>query len=255
MPKVKYEKAKGLYQVGGAGFEINSVELVPNDIATTLIGLQPIWRDNFGGATLAAASQTGDAQLLDVLTPVNTLLRMSLALKKVASQKTPITAAQAGQIFGATANAGTIQDMTGVTDATTNLIPATLTPITITGTTAADLTLNASATDLAADLDQAILVFDDYTIEDSHALTIVLHTNNGLHAASCEAVTTGDGTDALTRATPASDDDFSIILTATGDTKILPGSFIYLQAGAASDDMNLKMCLRVSGGTIAPTFT
>jgi hypothetical protein len=180
---------------------------------------------------------------------------MSLALKKVASQKTAITAAQAGQIFGVTANAGTIQDMTGVTDATTNLIPATLTPITITGTTAADLTLNASATDLASDLDQAILVFDDYTIENTHALTIVLHANNGLLAASCEAVTTGDGTDALTRAGVATDADKSIILTATGDTKILPGSFIYLQAGADSGEMAIKMCLRVSGGTIAPTFT
>lgn len=254
MPKIEVSDNKGLIQKTGTGYSVYGVDLAPNDILTTVLGLQPTWRLNFGGAALAAASNTGDDHLLDVLTPVNTLLRMSLALSKVASQGTAITANQAEQIFGATANAGTIQDMTGVTAISTNLIPATLTPITITGRTAANLTLNASATDLASNDDQVVLVFNDYIIENSHFLKITLHTNNGLHAASCEAVTTGNGTNVLTRATAASDDDVVIILTATGDTTILPGSFIYLQAGNNTDDMNLKMCLRVSGGTIAPTF-
>lgn len=237
-----------------AAVSINGVDLTPNGIATTLLGLNPTWRLNFGGATLAAGDHTGDTHMLDVLTPANTLLKMSLALKQVAAQGTAVTAAQAGQIFGAVSNAGAVIDMTGVTDVTTNIVPASLTVNTITGTTAANLTLNDSATDLASDLDQALILFNDYTIEDTHVLTIGLHANNEHLAAANEFVVSGNGNDVMDRQGVTNDGHQDIILTASGDAKILPGSFIYLQAGADTDEMAIKGCIRTSGGTIAVTY-
>ena len=246
----------GATTLSGTSNIANGVDLTPNDIATTALGLNPTWRLNFGGATLAAGVNTTDVANIDVLTPVNTLLRLSLALKKVASQGSVVSAAQAGQIFGATSTAGALIPMTGVTAVTTNFIPTTLKVNTISGTTAANLTLNDSATDLASDLDQSMILFNDYVIEASHVVKICTHANNEHLAAACEIVTTGvAGTDQITRPSATTDGHQDIILTASGaDTTILAGSFIYLQAGAAADELALKGCLRTSGGTIAVTY-
>ena len=235
---------------------LNGVDLTPNSIATTALGLNPTWRLNFGGATLAAGVNTTDVANLDVLTPVNTLLRLSLALQKVAKQGTVVTAAQAGQIFGATSTDGALIPMTGVTAVTTNFIPATLKVNVISGTTAADLVLNDSATNLNADLDQSMILFNDYVIEAGHVVKICLHTDNELKASANEIVTTAvAGTDQITRPTAASDTDRDIILTASdADTTILAGSYIYLQAGAAADEMTAKGCIRTTGGIIAVTY-
>tara|TARA_R110000782_G_scaffold7200_3_gene24385 strand:+ start:640 stop:1419 length:780 start_codon:yes stop_codon:yes gene_type:complete len=255
MPKIEITNTKGLVQKTGTGFDFYGVDLVPNDISTTMLGLNPTWRLNFGGATLAAGSNTTDLHLIDKLTPVNTLFKLSQALEKVAAQGTVITAAQAGQIFGATSNAGTIKDMTGVTAVTTNLIPATLTPITVTGTTAADLLMNDSATNLNTDLDQSIIVFNSYVIEAGHAVTIAMHADNEHLRASTEFVCSGAGTDVMTRQGQGTDEHRDIILTASGvDTTILPGSYIYLQAGADADELAIKGCIRTTGGTIAVTY-
>ena len=243
--------------LSGTSNVANGVDLTPNDVATTALGLNPTWRLNFGGATLAAGANTTDVHLIDVLTPMNTLLRMSLALQKVASQGTAVTAAQAGQIFGATSTVGAVIDMTGVTAVTTNFVPATLKVNTITGTTAANITMNDSATDLAADLDQSLILFNNYVIEDTHVVNIGLHANNKLLAASNEVVTSAvTATDQLTRPTAASNSDTNITLTVSGgDTTILPGSFLYLQAGAASNSMALKGCIRTTGGIITAAYT
>ena len=230
------------------------VDLVPNDIATTALGLNPTWIQNFGGAVLAAGDHTTDTHMLDVLTPTNTLLRMSLALKKVASQGTAVTAAQAGQIFGLTANDGAIIDMTNAA-VTTNIIPATLTVNTVTGTTAANLTLNDSATDLASDQDQSLILFNDYIIEASHVLTVGCHANNEHKASANEVIVSGAGTDVMDRQGATTDEHQDIILTASGaNTTILAGSFIYLNAGADTDELTIKGCIRTSGGTIAVTY-
>jgi hypothetical protein len=235
------------------------IDLVPNGIATTALGLNPTWRLNFGGATLAAGDNTTDAQMLDVLTPVSTLHRLSLALIKVAKQGFAVTTAQASQIFGTSAldaGVGSVTDMTGGTVAT-NLIPATLKVNTIIGTTAANLTLDDSATDLAGDLDQSMILFNNYVLENSHVLTIGFHANNEHHAASCEVICTSAsqaGTDQFTRQTATTNGHQDLIMTATGDTTVLPGSYIYLQSGADTDEMTIKSCIRTTGGTIAVTF-
>tara|TARA_R110001583_G_scaffold102279_3_gene248886 strand:+ start:874 stop:1737 length:864 start_codon:yes stop_codon:yes gene_type:complete len=234
---------------------INGIDLTPNDIGTTLLGLNPTWIQNFGGATLAAGDHTTDTHMLDVLTPTNTLLRMALALKKVASQGTVVTAAQAGQIFGLTSTNGALIPMTGVTDVTTNFIPANLKVNTISGTTAANLTLNDSATDLASDQDMSMILFNDYIIEAGHVVKICTHTNNEHKASACEFVVSGAGTDVMDRMSATTDGHQDIILTASAaDTTILAGSYIYLNAGADSDELTIKGCFRTTGGTIAVTY-
>ena len=55
--------------------------------------------------------------------------------------------------------------MGGATTAT-NIVPQTLTVNTVSGTTAANLALNDSATDLESANDQSLIIFNDYTIEN-----------------------------------------------------------------------------------------
>jgi len=234
---------------------VNGIDLTPNDIGTTLLGLNPTWIQNFGGATLAAGDHTTDVHMLDVLTPTNTLFNMALALKKVAAQGSVVTAAQATQIFGGTGVVGTLQDMTGITAVTTNLIPPTQSVKTVSGTTAANLTLNDSATDLASDQDMAMIVFNDYIIEAGHVLKICTHANNEHKASANEFIVSGAGTDVMDRQGATTDAHQDIILTASGaDTTVLAGSFIYLNAGADSDELTIKGCFRTSGGTVAVTY-
>ena len=234
---------------------VNGIDLTPNDIGTTLLGLNPTWIQNFGGATLAAGDHTTDVHMLDVLTPTNTLFNMALALKKVAAQGSVVTAAQATQIFGGTGVVGTLQDMTGITAVTTNLIPPTQSVKTVSGTTAANLTLNDSATDLASDQDMAMILFNDYIIEASHVLTIGCNAANEHKASSNEFIVSGAGTDVMDRQGATTDAHQDIILTASGaDTTILAGSYIYLNAGADTDELAIKGCFRTSGGTIAVTY-
>jgi hypothetical protein len=179
---------------------------------------------------------------------------MSLALARFAKQGTAVTAAQAKQIFGVTSNAGAIFDLTGNTTVTTNIIPATLTVNTITGTTAADFTLNDSATDLASAGDQSLILFNDYVLENGHALTIGMNAANEMDAESCEFIVSDTaGLNNFEREAATTDLHQDIILTATNDTTILPGSFIYFHAGNNTDVMTVKTLLRTSAGTIAIT--
>ena len=238
----------------GADTKFNGVEVSPNGIATTLLGLNPTWRLNFGGATLAAGSNTGDTHLIDKLTPVNTLFRLSLALQQVASQGTAVTAAQAGQIFGETSNEGELISLSTATTST-NIIPATLTVNTLTGDLGSTLVLNNSATDLASDLDQSLILFNDNVFTASQVLTIGMHANNEHLRASTEFACTGAGTDVLTRQGQSTDEHQDVILTASGaDTTILAGSYIYMQAGADTDELAIKGCIRTTGGTITVTY-
>ena len=180
---------------------------------------------------------------------------MSLALARFAKQGTAVTAAQAKQIFGVTSNAGAIFDLTGNTTTSTNIVPATLTVNTITGTTAANFTLDDSATDLASANDQSLILFNDYTLEDSHVLTIGMNAANEMDAESSEWVVTNTaGLNDLEREAATTDLHQDIIFTASGtDTTILAGSFMYFHAGNNTDVMTVKACLRTSGGTIAVT--
>ena len=74
--------------------------------------------------------------------------------------------------------------------------------------------------------------------------------------ASTEFVCTGTGTDVLTRQGQSTDDHRDIILTETAgaEATILPGSFIYMQAGANTGEMAVKGCIRTTGGYIVTTY-
>ena len=214
------------------------------------LGLNPTWRNNFGQGHHTNAA---DAHMLDVLTDTNTLFRMSLALARFAKQGTAVTAAQAKQIFGVAANDGTLLNMTGIATGTTLFIPPTLSVKTVSGTTAANVALTGQA-DLTTDGDQTLILFNNYIIENGHNLDVETHTNNEHLAAACEFISSGNNDNFFTRHSATTDGHQNIILTATGDTTILPGSFIYLNAGADSDELAIKGCIRSTGGTIAATY-
>ena len=144
----------------------SGIDLTPNDIATTLLGLNPTWVQNFGGATLAAGTHTTDTHMLDVLTPTNTLFLMSLALKKVAKQGKAVTVAQAGQIFGGTGVLGSLINMSDVSSGTTDIIPTAQSVNTLSGTSTASVALTGQS-DLASDQDMALILFNDYILEAS----------------------------------------------------------------------------------------
>ena len=219
-----------------------------------MLGLNPTWIQNFGGAALAAGDHTTDVHMLDVLTPVNTLFKMSLALARFASQNSAVTAAQAAQVFGMTGAAGSLINMSNVATGTTDIIPAAKSVNTLSGTSTANVSLTGQS-DLASDQDMALILFDNYTLEAGHVLDVETHTNNEHLAAACEVVVTGAGTNVLDRQGATTDGHQNIIFTASGvDTVILPGSFIYLNPGADGDELAIKGCLRTTGGTIAMTY-
>ena len=258
MPKVEYTTSKGLVQSTGSGYKIDGFEMIPNDIATTLFGLHPIWVQNFGGAALAAGTHTTDTHMLDALTPTLTLYKMSRALERVAKQGSAVTATQAGQIFGITSNAGDTLSMTGVATSTTQFFPTAKKVRIVSGLTQANVALT-SQNDLASDQDMVLILFNNYTIEDGHNLNIEFHADNEHLAAANEIICSGDGTDIFTRQAATTDGHQHMIITATGtaaaDTIILPGSFLYLNPGADTDEMAIKGVFRTSGGTIAVTYS
>ena len=230
------------------------LDLTPNDIATTILGLNPTWIQNFGGATLAAGDHTTDVHMLDVLTPVNTLFNMSLALARFASQGSAVNKEQAARIFGATSSTGALIDLSTAV-AATNPIPATLTVNTFTGNLASSLTFNDSATDLASDQDQCLMLFNNNIITASQVLKICTHANNEHKASANEFAVTGAGTNVMDRQGATTDGHQDIIITASGAaTTILAGSFIYLNSGADTDELTIKGCIRTTGGTIAITY-
>ena len=99
----------------------------------------------------------------------------------------------------------------------------------------------------------ALMLFKDNVLEDGHTVTIGLNGNNELDKESFEICCTGNGNNILTRQADTTDGNQDIILTATGDTTILAGSYLYFYAGNATDDMCVKGCIRTTGGTIAVT--
>ena len=226
---------------------IGGVAITPNGIATTILGLNPTWNQNFGaidGGTVANVD--------DVLTQPNTALRLALALEKVAKQKAVVSAAQATQIFGGTGVVGT--DFAIAAGATA--IGANQTVKRYTGAVGSSVALTASTTDLASDTHKSLILFTGNTFTASQALTLQMHTNNEIDASSFEAfVNQGDaGPNELEREAATTDLHAKIILTASGaTTTILAGSYIYFEAANDTDLMVAKMCILTSGGTIAVT--
>ena len=159
--------------------------------------------------------------------------------------------------FTSTSTFGSTTIALGSATTATDIIPATLTVNKLTGTLAATLVLDDSSTDLASDLDQSLILFGaDCKMAASTVLTIGLHANNQHLAASTEFACTGAGTDVLTRQGQTTDAMNDIVLTETtgAECTILPGSFIYLQVGADTDELAIKGCIRTTGGHIVVSY-
>ena len=189
------------------------------------------------------------------MTPLNTLYKLHLALKGLATQADVPTAAQATQVFGGTGVASADDISLATATTATNIIPATQKIQRVTGNLGSSLTLNDSATDLASQKDRVLILFTGNVITASQVLRFGLHANNEMDAESCEFVVSGDaGEDTIDREAATTDGHQDVILTASGaDTTIEAGSFIYLNAGNDTDVMTIKCFLKTSGGTIAIT--
>jgi hypothetical protein len=223
-------------------------------IATALLGLNPQWNLNFGGAVLQAAAGTQAASTLDVLTPANTMLRLSFALEKVASQTAAPTAAQATQVFGGTGVAGA--DVAIGTTASPGQTPTVTQRISrLTGGISGTVTMSAGA-DMASAGDETLILFTGNTFASTGILKLTLHADNELDADSTEVlVTEAEGfVNTLEREAAATDADQIIVITDTGDSTIVAGSYLYLHSGNNTDEMSLKGCLRTTGGTVAVTY-
>jgi hypothetical protein len=212
-------------------------------------GLHPQWNCNFGGLLAGQDPATSAANLL---TPGNVALNLSKMLESIATAPAVVPLADATSIFGGTGVVGT--DVAIGTTGSPGVTPTVTQRVTrLTGGVSGTVTMTAGA-DMTSANDETLILFTGNTFASSGILKLTLAADNELQANSFEMWVTADGTDVLTRVTAASDDDQVIILTDTGDCTILAGSYIYLHADDASDDMQCKGVIRTSGGTIAVTF-
>ena len=211
------------------------------------LGLSQPWVNNFGAgaeAVDALNDETGENSTSNA-----TLFALSLALEHVAKRQEVFSAAEATSIFGTAASAGVDKV---ISDTTNDKVGTNLQVVRLTGNITANVVYDDAA-DLATAGHSALMVFKDNVIEDSHTLTIGMNAANEFDKESFEIVCTGNGNQILTRQADTTDAHQDIILTATGDTTILAGSYLYFYAGANTDDMCVKGCIRTTGGTIAVT--
>ena len=203
-------------------------------------GLNPTWAVNFGGI-LAGQSDCSE----NLLTNANTMLQMSYALEGIARQTGVVTAAQASAIFGGTGVAGVDYAVAAGTPAS-----ATLKVVRLTGNYD-DVALIIP--NLNSDKDQTLFIFTDNVVTAGGVLSFGMNADNEFDAESSENFVSTDGGTVMTRATGLTDAHIRLILTDTGASTMLAGSFVYFQANAAADTMTVKSCIRTSGGTIAIT--
>ena len=246
--------------VGAGDISVEGATLNDNGLPFLLLGLNPHMVHNFGEAgvkdfiTHSTTSQVGD-----VKTPVNDLLKMSIALAGVASQTDVVSAAQASQIFASNGAAGT--DVAIGTNASPGTTPLTNLKVhRLTGNVSGENVSMAAGASISHN-HQTLILFTGNTITHSHILQLETATGEGLGAAYTEAVVSGAGNGSLTREGSPTDDDEKIKLTATHPSAgsnavtILPGSFIYLyRKDNDASGFAMKSCIRTSGGTIAVTY-
>jgi hypothetical protein len=237
----------------------DSVLLNQNGLPFVLLGLNPHFPHNFGqlGAAIttiaAGATQTAIGMVGDLLTQPNTMMKMSLALAGVASQSAVVSAAQANQIFATSGGSGV--DYAIGTNAVGGVTPLVTKQVSrITGNITSENVVKTVAAELGTGLSGMIL-FTGNTITAGNSLKLILNgTNNGYGADYGEIITTGADNGVLTRNAALTTEHEGIILTASGVTTILAGSFLYfLKKDNDASGMAVKGFLRTSGGTIAVT--
>ena len=203
-------------------------------------GLNPTWAVNFGGI-LAGQSDCSE----NVLTNANTMLQMSYALEGIARQTAVVSAPQASAIFGGTGVTGVDYTVAAGTPASANLKVVRLKG------NYDDVALTIP--ELASDKDHTLFIFTDNVVTAGGVLSFQMNATNEFDAASCENFQSTDGGTVMTRVGALTEAHNQLILTDTGASTMLAGSFIYFQANNNTDVMTVKSCIRTSGGTIAIT--
>ena len=205
-----------------------------------LSGLNPTWAVNFGGILKGQSDCTEN-----LLTNANEMLQLSYALEGIATQTAVVSAGQASVIFGGTGVTGVDYTVAAGTPASANLKVVRLVG------NYDDVALTIP--DLATDKHQTLFIFTDNVVTAGGVLSFQFNAANELDAASCEQFISTDGGTVMTRVAAVTDNHNQLILTDTGASTMLAGSFIYYFANADADTLTCKMCLRTSGGTIAVT--
>ena len=205
-----------------------------------LSGLNPTWAVNFGGILKGQSDCTEN-----LLTNANEMLQLSYALEGIATQTAVVSAGQASVIFGGTGVTGVDYTVAAGTPASANLKVVRL----IGNYDDVALTIP----DLASDKHQTLFIFTNNVVTAGGVLSFQFNAANEFDAASCENFTSTDGGTVMTRVAALTEAHNQLILTDTGASTMLAGSFIYCQANNATDQMSIKSCIRTSGGTIAIT--
>jgi len=230
------------------------LENLKRDIAWGLGTQQPSgcaaqWNQNFGGH-LAGEPQA--VSTLNLLTPATTALWLSKLVAPYATQGPVVSAADASTLLGGTGVVGV--DVAIGTTGSPGVTPTVDQRVTrLTGGISGTVTMSA-ATDMTTAGNETLILFTENVFDSTGILKLTLNANNELDAESSEIWCSGDGTDVLTRQTAPTDGDQILVLTDTGDSTILAGSFIYLHAGNDTDVMSCKAVIRTSGGTVAVTY-
>ena len=221
------------------------------DIASSMAAqsLHPQWNCNFGGLL---AGEDPSVSAANLLTPGTTALHLSKALEDIANATAVPTAAQAAAIFGGSGVLG-VDVAIGTTGSPGQTPTVTQRVSRLTGGVSGTVTMSAGV-DMTGANDETLILFTGNTFASSGILKLTLNGGNELEAASCEIWVTAEDSDVLTRQTAASDGDQTLILTDTGDCTILAGSYVYLHADDADDNMQCKAVIRTSGGTVAVTY-
>jgi hypothetical protein len=207
-----------------------------------LSGLNPQWNLNFGGPL---ESQLAPASTINLLTPASRMHQLTEALKPIAGQTAVVSATQATAIFGGVGVAGADVAVTAQSFGILNQKV-----IRLTGNFGSiDMT---DPGDLTTAGHQSLILFTNNVVTGSAVLKLQFHINNEFLAGSGEIYVSGDGTNSYTKSALSTGHN-QLILTDTGASTILAGSFIYVHCGHNTDQLAVKACIRTTGGTIAVT--
>lgn len=221
------------------------------------------WNLNFGGPTVEG--QPLATSNLNILSGAPRFYSLFQALRYggYASQGTPVTAAQAGKLLGGTGVLGT--DVAIGTNASPGQTPMVSQRVDrLTGDIAGTVTMT-NAADVASSGMKGMMIFKgNNTFSSTGILKLGTHDDRAADAESSETFVTQDMSTQnavdenttcpiMTRGAALTDNDTLIVLTDTGDSTILEGSFVYWYCGHNTDVTAFKICLVTIGGTVAVT--
>jgi len=230
--------------------KLHGEEVIPNGISTTFLGLHHQWNLNFGGPTLEGTAASASTQ--NILTSATTMSKLSKALKHISETSSVPSANTATTVFGGTGVLG-VNVAIGTTGSP-GVTPTVDQRITrLTGNIAGTVTMTAGV-DMTGTHAQTLILFTGNTFSSTGILKLTLNGANEMLAASSEIFVSTDGGLELSKESAPSDDDQILILTDSGDSTILAGSFIYMHNTGDNDDMGVKACIRTTGGTVAVTY-